>query len=119
LAIIALKNQKQIFSRNRAIIMENLVDLESFISEYDRLFDWKRPKGGCIAFPRYIGADGVEAFCKSLIEESGVLLLPASLYASELTAIPDENFRIGFGRSTTFKEGLQALRNHIATKYPT
>lgn len=83
--------------------MENLVELESFVSEYDRLFDWKRPKGGCTAFPRYIGADGGEAFCKSLIEESGVLLLPASLYASELSAMPGENFRISFGRSTIFK----------------
>ena len=36
----------------------------------------------------YRGPDGVEAFCQKLLKDSGVLLLPGSIYASELTATP-------------------------------
>lgn len=117
LAIIALKNQQKIFARNRNIIKNNLAELNQFFSNYQALFDWKPSQGGCVAFPRYIGPNGVEQFCKSLIEESGVLLLPASLYKSELMATPVDNFRIGFGRGAIFKNGLQAMRDHIDSKY--
>jgi aspartate/methionine/tyrosine aminotransferase len=117
LAIIALKNQQKIFARNRNIIKNNLAELNQFFSNYPTLFDWQPSQGGCVAFPRYIGPDGVEQFCKSLIEESGVLLLPASLYKSELMATPVDNFRIGFGRGEIFKNGLKAMRDHIETKY--
>jgi aspartate/methionine/tyrosine aminotransferase len=51
-----------------------------------------------VAFPRYLGAEGVENFVRRLIETAGVLLLPASVYHSELTPTPAQNFRIGFGR---------------------
>ena len=51
-----------------------------------------------MAFPRYLGADGVEAMCTDLVEQEGVLLLPASIYRSELTPTPTDRFRVGVGR---------------------
>jgi aspartate/methionine/tyrosine aminotransferase len=51
-----------------------------------------------VAYPRYLGADGVERFCETLLAEAGVLLLPGSVYRSELTATPPDRFRIGVGR---------------------
>ncbi|MEU1424802.1 hypothetical protein [Kitasatospora sp. NPDC005751] len=60
--------------------------------------DWRAPDGGCVAYPRYLGPDGVEAFCTALVEQAGVLLLPASIYRSELTPTPTDRFRIGIGR---------------------
>jgi hypothetical protein len=59
--------------------------------------EWEAPAGGCV-FPRYLGDDGVEAFCRELVEAEGVVLLPASIYASELGPVPADRFRIGVGR---------------------
>ena len=68
--------------------------------------------GGCIAYPRYLGADGVEAFCRRAVEESGVILLPASLYASSLGETPTDRFRLGFGRRD-LPAALDALAGHL------
>ena len=51
---------------------------------------------------------GVEEFCTRLAEEAGVLLLPASIYRSELTPTPTDRFRIGIGRADP-EAGLAAL----------
>jgi aspartate/methionine/tyrosine aminotransferase len=98
LAAVALRAREQVQGRNRAIVAENLPAFDAFFAGYGDLFDWAPPDGGCVAFPRYRGPDGVEAFCKELIETEGVLLLPASVYASELAPVPTDRFRIGVGR---------------------
>lgn len=98
LADIALRAADTITARIREITDANLVVLEDFFARHRDLFDWQVPKGGCIGFIRYRGADGVEAFTARLVEETGVLLLPSSVYRSELAAVPDDRFRIGFGR---------------------
>ena len=36
--------------------------------------------------------------CADLVEQAGVLLLPASIYRSELTPVPTDRFRVGVGR---------------------
>lgn len=117
LALIALENRELIFEKNRSMLKENLKEIETFFKSYPMLFDWKTPKGGCVAFPKYIGDDGVEEFCKSLIKDSGVLLLPSSIYKSELIEAPKDHFRIGYGRNNTFKQGLVAMQEHIEKKY--
>ena len=117
LAVIALEHRDTILDRNRAIVRENVVKLEALFNDFPGLFEWQRPKGGCVAFPKYTGPDGVEAFCKSLLKDSGVLLLPASVYKSELLDTPVDNFRIGFGRGAVFAEGLEAMRSHLETHY--
>lgn len=108
LALIALKARDKILARNRALIDENLVKLEAFFARHRDLFDWAAPDGGCIAYPRYKGAEGVEVFCARLVEEAGVLLLPASIYGSALGPTPGDRFRIGCGRKG-LDAGLAAL----------
>ncbi len=117
LAVIALKHRDTILDRSRAIVARNVVELEALLNDFPGLFQWQRPKGGCVAFPKYTGPDGVEAFCKSLLKDSGVLLLPASVYKSELMDTPVDNFRIGFGRGAVFAEGLAAMRRHLESHY--
>lgn len=117
LSLIALKNRETILARNKTLMRENLSLLEPLFSEYSELIEWQRPMGGCVAFPRYIGPGGVEKFCKSLLEEKGVLLLPSSIYQSELTTTPNDRFRIGFGRDQVFKDGLVAMREHFDLRY--
>ena len=112
LAIIALKAREQILKKNRQLVTESCNKLNEFFQSFPELFDWQAPDGGCVAYPRYLGKDGVEAFTNNLIEKIGVLFLPASLYASELCDTPNDRFRVGFGRAHT-DEGIQVLRNYL------
>lgn len=113
LAKIALKNRGKIIARNCAIVDENLMKWERFFGDYPDLFDWRRPDGACMAYPRYRGTDGVEAFARNLVEQSGVLILPGSIYQSQLGDSPEDHFRIGLGR-VNLDAGLVAMREHIS-----
>lgn len=98
LATIAIKARETLWARNQALIAENLARLGTFFAHHSNRFEWYEPDGGCVAFPRYLGPGDVETFCQELLETHGVLLLPASLYASNLAPTSTDRFRIGFGR---------------------
>jgi aspartate/methionine/tyrosine aminotransferase len=108
LARIALKAGDHILGRNRQIAARNIGLLTDFFAAYASLFDWYVPDGGVVGYPRYKGAEGVESFCARLIEEDGVMLLPASIYRSDLLRTPSDRFRIGFGRMD-LGQGLEAM----------
>ncbi len=112
LALIALKNRDRLLARNCAIVDENMSKWESFFARHPDLFEWRRPDGSCMAYPRYLGSEGVEEFARRLVEESGVLVLPSSIYASDLGQVPHNHFRIGLGRSG-LDEGLAAFEAHL------
>ncbi|SLN24008.1 Capreomycidine synthase [Roseovarius albus] len=118
LSLIALKARDQILAENQQLLSKNVVALESLFADFPCLVEWARPKGGCVAFPRYIGPGDGEIFCREILQESGVLLLPGSIYASELSDIPDNHFRVGFGRGQVFEDGLAAMRAHFEAHYP-
>jgi len=115
LARIAIKARERIWERNRTIIAENIPLFTEFFSRYPQLFEWEPPVGGCVCFPRYLGEDGVEAFCTDLVEGSGVLLLPASIFSSELTPVPSDRFRIGVGRADP-RPGLTAFADWLDSR---
>ncbi len=108
LARIALKAGDRLLARNRRIAAENLKLLTRFFAERADLFDWRQPDGGVVGYPRYRHAEGVEAFCRRLVAQHGVMLLPASIYRSQLLPTPPDRFRIGFGRQD-FAAGLDAM----------
>lgn len=112
LATIALKARDTIFARQRALIERNLVLLRAFFAEHEELYEWYEPDSGCIGFPRYKAKDGVEAHCQSLVRDAGVLLLPASIYRSELCNTPTDRFRVGYGRRN-IEAGLTAWHNYL------
>jgi aspartate/methionine/tyrosine aminotransferase len=98
LATIALRAGKRVRARNRAIVEANLPVFAAFFARHADRFAFSPPAGGCVAFPRYLGRDGVEAFCRELVEQAGVVLLPASIFASALAPVPADRFRVGLGR---------------------
>lgn len=112
LAKIAVKNRDKILARNCDIIDQNLPKWDAFFSRHSSLFNWSRPDGSCMAFPRYNGEEGVERFTRDLVERSGVLLLPCTIYKSELGETPTDRFRLGFGRKN-LHEGLAAFESHL------
>jgi len=109
---IALNQKDTLLQRNCSIVDENLPKWDRFFKSYPDLFDWKRPDGACMGFPRYKGSEGVEQFCRSLVEESGVLFLPSTIYKSDLGPTPNDRFRLGFGRKG-LDEGISVLEQHI------
>lgn len=112
LALIALKNRDTLLARNCAIVDENILKWDAFFARHAELFDWQPPQASCMAYPRYKGRDGVEAFAKALVEDSGVLVLPSSIYASALGPVPQDRFRIGLGRRG-LDEALAAFDAHL------
>ncbi len=112
IANIALKNRDRLLQRNCAIVDENMPKWNQFFADHEALFDWMPPAGSCTAFPRYRGSDGVEPFARSLVEDAGVLVLPSSIYRSELGPTPQDHFRIGLGRMG-LDAGLVAFREHL------
>jgi len=117
LAEIALKAREPILARNRGIVTHNLALLDAFFADFPELFDWRKPDGSCVTFVRYKGPGTVEQFTERLVEESGVLLLPSSIYRSELGPVPQDYFRIGFGRHG-MEEGLAAFRAWLLRNRP-
>jgi aspartate/methionine/tyrosine aminotransferase len=112
LATIALRNGPAIQARNRDLIATNIPLFEAAFAGRPEQLEWEPPAGGCVSFPRYLGGDGVDTFCRELVEAEGVVLLPASIYASELGPVPADRFRIGVGRRDP-EAGLAALGHFL------
>jgi aspartate/methionine/tyrosine aminotransferase len=72
----------------------------------------------CVTWPcararcrRLTTGQGVEAFCEQLVADTGVLLLPSSVYDHPPSAAAGR-FRLGLGRSN-LPQCLQALRGWL------
>ena len=113
LATLALQHGDAIQARTRDVIAGNLPLFDAFFAEHPDRFTWSPPDGGCVAFPRYRSTEGVEAFCRRAVEAAGVILLPASLFASELADVPADRFRVGLGRRNP-GPALDALRTILS-----
>jgi aspartate/methionine/tyrosine aminotransferase len=108
LAAVALRHREAIWERNRGIVAANRPVFDEFFARWADLFDWLPPVGGCVCFPRYKGGD-VDEFSRQLLDAEGVLVLPASMYQSEITdAVPMDHFRVGIGRRG-LEEGVVAF----------
>jgi aspartate/methionine/tyrosine aminotransferase len=106
LAELALRHRKKLVARNLEIITDNLALLDQFFVRHPDRFAWQRPQAGSIGFPQLIGED-VNNFCKDLVENTGVLLLPGTLYDDQ-----GNHFRIGFGRKN-FPDALVRLEEFL------
>ena len=111
LAAVALRSREPIWARNRGIVAANRPLFDDFFARWADLFDWQPPVGGCVCFPRYKGGD-VDVFCTRLLEAEGVLVLPASMYYSEIAAVPTDHFRVGIGRQG-LEGGLAAFERFL------
>jgi aspartate/methionine/tyrosine aminotransferase len=93
LALIALRRRGEVVARSRAIVDANLPLLDGFFARWEDVFEWVRPRGAAIGFPRLVADVAIDDFARALVDEESVLLLPGSVYGH-----PGNHFRIGFGR---------------------
>jgi len=103
LAGCALAAGEKLLSRMAGILEPNRRALMEFFTSRADLFDFTPPPGGLTAFPA-LRQGSADAFCQALLEATGVLLLPGSLYGETWA----KHFRIGFGR-VDFRENCERL----------
>jgi aspartate/methionine/tyrosine aminotransferase len=116
LATIVLRNAEKVKARNRAIVSENLPLFRAFFAErWSDLFEWEQPQGGCVSYPRYLGPEGAEVFCRTLLLEAGVCVLPPSIYQSALAEMPADRFRMGIGHSVS-GAALEVFDDYLARR---
>jgi aspartate/methionine/tyrosine aminotransferase len=109
LAELALRHRQQLAARNLGLVANNLKVLDSFFASHADRFAWVRPKAGPIAFPRLL--DGkVEDFCRELVNQAGVLLLPGSMYDDQ-----GNHYRVGFGRKS-LPQAIARLEDFLSRK---
>lgn len=103
LAIIALRAHEALSARNREIVRANSSRAGAFFSGQPERFRWLAPQAGSVAFPEWLGKESVEAFCKTVLEEAGVMIVPGEMFD-----LPGRHFRVGLGRRD-FPEALSQL----------
>ena len=111
LALMGLRARERVLARSREIVAANLAVLDGFFERHADALDWVRPLGGSIGFPRLVpgGPAGASAdrFAASLVEKTGVLLLPSSTFG-----FGDTHFRIGLGR-TDLPVAIEAVEQFL------
>ena len=93
LALMAVRARESIIGAQRERLTRNLAVVENFLADYADCFDWRRPQGGSICFPRLKIAADATAFCDELVERAGIMLVPASMFD-----FGEHHVRIGYGR---------------------
>lgn len=107
LSIIALKHGDKLLQRSIDIIQGNLKLADQFFARYEHLFQNNRPMSGPIAFHKIKIDQSIEDFCEDLVQKSGVLLLPASIYSFK-----GPFFRMGYGRKS-FEQCLNIFEQYL------
>ncbi len=110
LAAVALKHSDEILRRNLNIIKQNLKTADDFFQRHPQLFVFNKPMAGPVAFIKMNIKMPVDQFCNKLVEEKGVLLLPAEIYSYE-----GQYVRMGFGRKS-FAKSLAKFEEYLIEK---
>jgi aspartate/methionine/tyrosine aminotransferase len=106
LAGVAVRRLPELVARSRSLIDANLALVEAFLARKPGFVSWTRPEGGSIGLPRLGPASGFadsDELARRLVAESGVMLLPGSLYSYDPLS-----FRLGYGRAN-LPEALATL----------
>jgi aspartate/methionine/tyrosine aminotransferase len=111
LALIALRARDRVLARNREIVLSNVARLDEFFGRWRGTFEWVRPRGGSIGFPRLALDVPVDRFADALVAETGVLIAPGGLFGGAA-----DHFRLGFGR-TNMPEAMARLEAFTHSRY--
>lgn len=108
LALAAMSVHGELRRRNQEIVNANLQAADAFFERWSTLFTWRRPQAGPVALVG-VNVPSAEAFCQQLIDEAGILLLPATHLDYD-----DQHVRFGFGRASAARN-LERLDSYLAT----
>ncbi|MFB5927321.1 aminotransferase [Latilactobacillus sakei] len=109
LAVYVLQNRKQVLARNRALVQHNLEIFKAWVAQ-EPLVDVVYPESVSTSFIHFKEIEDDEAFCKYLLKEYGVLLVPGKRFE-----IPG-HARLGYcAPEATLKKGLAELSKALRT----
>lgn len=107
LALIALQHAPQLLKKNQKTNRKNIDLLKSQASEISTMLKWHEPDAGCVAFPSLIDGQSAREFAKSILDKTGVMVIPGDCFIWG-----EAHFRIGFGRSD-FPHVLEKFMNYL------
>jgi aspartate/methionine/tyrosine aminotransferase len=115
LALMALRCRDAIIAANLDRVERNRRMATAFFDRSQEWFTWTPPRAGTVGFAR-LGEktarrtpEGASAFCSHLLEATGALLLPSTVYG-----YGDSHVRLGLGRED-FSTGLSVLEGYLRT----
>jgi aspartate/methionine/tyrosine aminotransferase len=108
LTALAFRHRQQFIQRNLQIVLRNLSQLCGFFARHADLFEWIPPNSSTIGFAQFQPQLDVHCFCEQVIAQSGVLLLPGSVYDQP------RHIRFGYGRRN-MPEALAAFESWLAS----
>jgi aspartate/methionine/tyrosine aminotransferase len=106
LAMAAWKVRETLRGRNIAQVEHNLHLVDAFFQRWPDLFTWRKPLAGSTALVG-MNVPSVMDYAVRLVEEAGVLILPAVTLGSD-----DQHMRMGFGRAG-FGEALKKFGAYL------
>ena len=117
LALMALRNPQPILDAHGERVAANVEIAAGLFARQARIVSWIPPQAGTVCFPRLLDdpvASGTRAmtpsasaFCARVLSDTGVLLLPSTMYG-----YGDGHFRLGLGRKD-FGTGLDVLEAYL------
>lgn len=108
IAAVALENKEKIIGVQKGRILPNLRLLDNVMERNREYFDYDKPTGGVVCFPRLKNNRDADTFCLELREIHGVSLLPGSTFEVE------GYFRLNIGIDThAFGEALERIETYI------
>jgi aspartate/methionine/tyrosine aminotransferase len=112
LACLALNNHQAVLQRNREIAERNLLLVNQWLDTLNGLITWREPDEGVVGFPHLHFTNDSEEFCKQLMQETGVLLVPGTCFERP------EHIRLGFGYATEkLQLGLTLISDYLKKHY--
>jgi aspartate/methionine/tyrosine aminotransferase len=107
LSLITLRSREKVITRHLDRIARNLDVLEDFFARHAARFSWVRPRAGTICFPRLITGESAASFCSRVLEETGIMIVPSTIFE-----YGDSHIRLGFGREN-FPQVLSILERSL------
>ncbi|MEK7324456.1 MAG: aminotransferase class I/II-fold pyridoxal phosphate-dependent enzyme [Chloroflexota bacterium] len=107
LGLIALRAKEAIIARNLEIVRANVKVAETFFAAHGDHLRWIKPLAGSTAFPQWLAAEPVEQFCREMLDQQGVMIVPGSIFE-----YLGSHFRVGLGRRN-LPEALERVGEHL------
>ena len=110
LALIALRRRDEVVARSRAIVDANLPLLDDFFARSEGRFEWARPRGAAIGFPRLVARRGDRRLRARARGRGGRAAAAGLVYEHA-----GNHFRLGFGRRN-MPEALERLERFAGAR---
>ncbi len=107
IAALLLNDSEFYLTHNNQKIQRNIGLFSDFSETHDFIKAFQLPRAGSTAFVELKIVDSALSFCDRLVQEAGIMALPAEMFNHR-----GKYIRVGFGRSN-FGECLEALARYL------